>query len=1131
LYAQDAGEPGGFGAEVTEDIDVGSMADVSEMATARWGTPAAYNKLSDPDTSNASTTFPATTLENGKLWVDKSVNKESASVLNLKGDRVGSAITAKNDQFLVTLSAQSEAYSLQPIITPLDVVFIVDVSGSMTYYAVGANETANYETEAPTKEQTRVYAMSEALNQAVEILMDANPANRVAVVAYGGEPGRIPHTYPILALDHYSPAADDTYFNVDWQSLGVANFNVTPGVTGDNVGAVPVTTAPVSGGTPTQRGIIQGAQILMNQSATDMEYTDPATGITAIRKPIMILLTDGEPTFGWTDYINAQNSVGIDGSHPNSTQDWGDAITATTGIDLLTVATASYWKQQVQDHYYPGDADNKLEFYTIGMFMDNAHTRAVLNPGGPPLSGSGTSASNNIELYNGTNYNMGTLMNRFVGTQNSTGNFPVLTRTFGGPPNPGRTLISIPNSGGLKSYFYNDDFYQANQASDLAAAFQSVADQIIASGYYITEIGSDPKFSGYLTFSDVIGQYLEFKSYEGLWFYDPAAKTYRQYTGASFAQDISRGSASPNWTAFTTNLATQMDDGTGAVSQAAAADVVNSCIKAGTLYYRNGSNWGNHIRWYADALKNYVAPYYYSDGTVVTPVPANAQCIMDIYPISGTGSVTGIGGSSDLTLVCLVVLTALNAGPFADADNGTSTVSRTLIAGQQIVRWYVPASMIPMRSVDATFDSTGKISSASIVESNPIRAIYSLGFQGPGQFPYPLNETMPYLKTTGNASQPPLSIPVMDAAYKAANRSPFEPKTPMDNSLYSQGFGARYNFYTNQWEVPDTNITMMFCDINHRNPYYYYTSNTPLYKPDGGGGYIPTVAGDTYAANGPFYIMEEYFDSTKAPDYLQYKYTEIANLNIGANGAGVPTINSGPSGYVEKASNIPEMLTPVSKTLTRANPGNITTTLDYSLQINAIADPTDNPVQVRLLGNNGSLSVPVTQVQLLKEWDVGMQEVPVQVQLYSKVGSAAKTPVDNPVTLNGSETPTPWYYEWYPVTDGRELLVYSSLYPASNGNLTTIDYSVQELPVNGVYAHYGNPVWNANDGIWELEIMNRNTPPRPPSSPPPPGSNANTGDGFDLLTWWLLLFVAALGLCLIYKAVESYRWRRHRAVE
>jgi len=871
-----------------------------------------FVKVSDSNTSNTTNYFSSTTMENGRLWTDKSVDASEAIIYDSSGSIIGSH-TAEADEFLITLSALSEAYSINRLMDPLDAVFMVDVSGSMTYSFEGEVEGA--------AGNMRIDALVEALNEAVFLLMEANPENRVAVVAYGGLSGRNPRAYPILDLGRYE-APDNDYFYVSGTgSANNARFNVNAAI----VGPAPLTTSvSVSGGTPTQRGIYAGAQMLMDN--TDTTYTDPASGRTVTRKPVMILFTDGEPTFGWTDYKTA-GVVGDDYTQKN--QDWGDALVPDLGIDLLTVATASYWKQQVHDWYYgAGDTLNDVAYYTIGMYISNTHSLSVLDPA--------HNANDNEQYFsdNDTTYNLGNLLNVFslpTPPAGSSIEFPVLnyqefptTAQSQGYP---RSLASITNDGDyIRSCNYADEYFQANNAEALKEVFKTIAAQMISQMDYITEVDSgDPNFSGYLTFSDVLGEYMEFKAYEGLWFEG------QQYDGLAFAEDITvLGTSSPNWDSFIAGLATQMSGETTLVSTAEAEEVVQSSMAGGSLYYNSASDFSNQIKWYADDKKNYLSPYFSADGNEA-PVPDEALCIMDLYPLEGVVTSSVTGDPADLMNTCLVVLTALESGSFTDSDYGyIAGLTRDIVKGQQIVRWYVPASLIPMRTVVALSDPSEELV-AEIREAEAIRAVYSVGL--------------------------PESFTLADV--ESSYRELFTRTEP--NAF---GHPELLVFFSNLYHL-DSDVAAAFCEISDANQYYYYqhpSGKVPLFVLDDNGEYRAAAQGDA----GPFFTKSESFDLNE-PGYIALRYTQVDSAIIEDDmRGGAPFILSGTEKeeaaeeHLEKEANPTGTNTHV---LHRHGAGIVTyqdaSTLNSETRNISTLDVSTYSVQVRELGNNGLLGIPV----------------------------------------------------------------------------------------------------------------------------------------------------------------------------
>jgi len=737
--------------------------------------------------------------------------------------------------------------------------------------------------------------------------------------------------YEILGLGRYTVPAGEDYFSVLTDGTDVSvevNSNIAP----DTDGEVITTSVPVSGGTPTQRGIFAGAQMLLDPSK-GTDYYDAGSGKTVTRQPLMVLMTDGEPTFGWYDYINA----GVTGGplptpydYTQANQDAGDAIEPDMGIDVLTVATASYWKAMVQSWYY-GATSGTVQFFTIGMFYESVHTLAVLDPKNNAINVNSDYPPPPATLIE--TYNMKAVLDEFIAAAAGVDvEFPVIdyyppgTTVNPVPPSyPGEglrlNLIKIQNNLPLSSYFYTDGFFQASDANALKQVLGTITKQVVSQGSYITET-EDPNFSGYLTFSDVIGQYMEFKSLEGLWFADT------KYTGATFADAFVGPDPDPTFQAeFIANLATQME-----ITPTEATTVVDTSIAGGILYYNSSTDFGNQLRYYADAQKYYAGPYFNPDGSLA-PAPSNAMCVMDLYPISGTVTSDVTGAETDLTTINMAVLTALQAGLFEDADDPSWNVPpRSLAQGQQIVRWYVPSSLIPMRTVVGEEDSSGDFV-VSIKEDSPIRIVYSVGLQDS------------------------FSLDNVDSAYKDEFY-----RTPPD----SFGYDGLYTFYTNQYNL-DSNETMIFCQLNQNNPYYFYvdpSGEVPLYVPDGFGigNYRLALPGD----QGPFYALTEFFDTNLA-GYIGQRFTAVDDSIVVNDGVDAPYILSGTQ-RPEAASYT--LLKSNNTTQTRPFVVNVYDV--FSIQNSSAISPLDDgptSIQIRELGNNGLLGIPFTPPKLPQTGD------------------------------------------------------------------------------------------------------------------------------------------------------------------
>src|SRR5699024_8728712 len=127
----------------------------------------------DGDTKDAYSLGDGTsTRYNGRVWVDKSVSAAQSV------DFGNAGTVTNNSDFLITYSALATSTNMIGQ-TPMDTVFILDLSASMTWgYSVSG--------QSVPKEESRLQAMVDSMNSAIDALVKANPQNRIAVVTFNG---------------------------------------------------------------------------------------------------------------------------------------------------------------------------------------------------------------------------------------------------------------------------------------------------------------------------------------------------------------------------------------------------------------------------------------------------------------------------------------------------------------------------------------------------------------------------------------------------------------------------------------------------------------------------------------------------------------------------------------------------------------------------------------------------------------------------------------------------------------------------------------------------------------------------------------------------------------------------------
>lgn len=437
------------------------------------GTAFAAEKTSDGNTTGSYTENlgdNSSTRYAGRVWTDKTVYTGDASFTGDAGN-----VTVKNDSdFLVAYSALATTQNITgKSSVPVDVVFVIDNSNSMDESVGGGSR------------ESRLAATVEAVNASIATIMESHPDSRVAVVLYGSS------AHTLMPLGHYSASTNwqhsgdyiwyssDTYTSwgqryTDTTFGSVANnreLEMESGVRGTNI----------------HSGVDTGMDILKNASNIGEGSSKHV--------PALVLLSDGAATYaGSGNWWDPSGSQGI-GSEPSVT------------FSLETAMHAQYQKQLVNNHYgVEADADTSCKIYTIGMGIEQLSgserniARLALNPG--------TYITENNNEANA----METAWNNYLSGQNPIMQYPSDTHTSWG-----QTVVDYsnytfrhPSSGDISTIAYNDGYYSAENAEDVTNVFDDITSEIVsASAQAPTQIEGDPLESGYLTYTDPIGEYMQ----------------------------------------------------------------------------------------------------------------------------------------------------------------------------------------------------------------------------------------------------------------------------------------------------------------------------------------------------------------------------------------------------------------------------------------------------------------------------------------------------------------------------------------------------------------------------------------------------------------------------------------------
>ena len=238
-----------------------------EQAVGRTST------VADPDTvSRPADVYGDNTQNAGKITVGKSVSDGAVTLPSGTGTQT---FTPKNDQFIITVSQAAQVMGLaSESNVPVDVVFVLDTSNSMS----GGRATS----------------MVTAANSAIKTLMEANPHNRVGVVAFSGKSTSEAAAEELSVLAHYNDVDSNNDGDLnDRNDVAAASNHLR--WSGDYIvgrGTNAGSRDGINGGTNIHAGVALGAQMLTGASTTVQ-----IDGKTVTRMPFLVILSDGAPTY------------------------------------------------------------------------------------------------------------------------------------------------------------------------------------------------------------------------------------------------------------------------------------------------------------------------------------------------------------------------------------------------------------------------------------------------------------------------------------------------------------------------------------------------------------------------------------------------------------------------------------------------------------------------------------------------------------------------------------------------------------------------------------------------------------------------------------------------------------------
>ncbi len=484
-----------------------------------YGTDTKYTEsLGD----NASTEYA------GRIWTDKSVYSESATfdLYTPEGESQKSTTISKSQdsQFLIAYSAlaTSEAISGQTQ-APVDVVFVIDTSGSMAY-SMGGNDSSS-----------RISNTINALNNAIDAVMNMNPYTRVGVVAFANT------SATILPLGRYAKGTRTTGGGGNQASVtnyfSLSGSTIYAHVIAEGSTRQTNENRSVTGGTNIQMGVYTGLNMLNSVQST----TANIEGSVVSRVPVMILLSDGAPTY---------SSGSTNWWAPSNNKDDGPGGSPYVGNGFKALMTGAYMKQRVDEKY-----NAKTSVYTIGMGIsglsntsgsgrDERYTGEqdlaylTLNPAAhwDESTDANAMAEDMADAWDSYTTNNGRPRLAVSSSENYTFTHPT-TNDIDDLDNDDTTINPLKQ--------FVDGYYDADSASEVTDVFNAIVSNIAISAPQVpTEMKTtDPMTDGYITYTDPIGQYMEVKEvqeiiYAGTEFKNPTKKVSGDTTTYTFTGSV-----------------------------------------------------------------------------------------------------------------------------------------------------------------------------------------------------------------------------------------------------------------------------------------------------------------------------------------------------------------------------------------------------------------------------------------------------------------------------------------------------------------------------------------------------------------------------------------------------------------
>ena len=460
------------------------------------------------------------TRYDGRIWTDKTVSAGDltyeGNVHEQDGSSKGSVTVeldkAVGESFLVSFSAMASTTSVINLTdSPLDLVLVLDLS------------------PMSNSKEGKLASMLSAVESAVEHVLAANPNNRVAIVAYSSQ------AEILLPLDHY-----DSVSVTKGDGIPSHATTVTCSYSKGGTGKANTFNVSYQNGTPvnkyTQMGLYAGMNILCEADVSlDVE------GTRVQRQPALILLSEGEPKLGSTNIKEpTKSTVQTDGSIVTGGEQGLSASfnTDTPFVDRVEIMrnngradssgadnnarhaqtfaallTAAYMKAKVEAHYFGsalGEENNYMQVYTLGINTASANSPELAQIVLDPSTYLETDKNGNAaQPQNQFSDDFIDYAEQYLGGSVSIINAGVASTTF--------NYDSSLGLGGIEDLQYNDGYYEVSgTGADINwdGVFDDILAQVIQNTAQVPT--QDEGLSGFINYTDPIGEYMEVKDVKAL---------------------------------------------------------------------------------------------------------------------------------------------------------------------------------------------------------------------------------------------------------------------------------------------------------------------------------------------------------------------------------------------------------------------------------------------------------------------------------------------------------------------------------------------------------------------------------------------------------------------------------------